>query len=108
MTDLVSQLKKGVARTPELLKGEVKGGSVLLCSRDFRGAQARESRSSAAASDDFVFTNQSGKPLDQEWLNDRVWKPTLRSAGIAERGQYCIRDTFICLALSSRRHSQKS
>jgi hypothetical protein len=55
-----------------------------------------------------VFTNQSGKPLDQEWLNDRVWKPTLRSAGIAERGQYCIRDTFICLALSSRRHSQKS
>jgi hypothetical protein len=39
--------------------------------------------------------------LDQEWLNDFVWKPTLRSAGIAERGQYCIRDTFISLALSS-------
>jgi hypothetical protein len=48
-----------------------------------------------------VFTDQRGTPLDQEWLNDEVWKPTLRKAEITERGQYCIRDTFISLALSS-------
>jgi integrase len=39
--------------------------------------------------------------LSQEWLHKRVWKPTLRRAGIADRGQYAIRDTFISLALSS-------
>jgi hypothetical protein len=54
-----------------------------------------------AASEDFIFTDQSGRPLDQERLNDQVWKQTLRKAGIAERGQYCIRHTFISLALWS-------
>jgi hypothetical protein len=49
----------------------------------------------------FVFAKQNGSPLKQEWLYDFVWKPTLRHAGIAEREQYCIRDTFISLALSS-------
>jgi hypothetical protein len=39
--------------------------------------------------------------LSQEWLNKRIWKPTLRRAGIRERGQYCIRDTFITLSLSA-------
>jgi integrase len=58
-------------------------------------------RSRSVSAEDFVFTGQNSKPLDQEWLNDFVWKPTLRRAGIIERGQYCIRDTFISLALSS-------
>jgi integrase len=52
-------------------------------------------------SDDFVFIDSRGRPLSQEWLNKRVWKPTLRRAGIRERGQYCIRDTFITLSLSA-------
>jgi hypothetical protein len=39
--------------------------------------------------------------FDQERLNDQVGKPTLRKAGIAERGQYCNRDTFTSLAISS-------
>jgi hypothetical protein len=39
--------------------------------------------------------------MSQEWLHKRVWKPTLRRAGIAGRGQYAIRDTFISLAFSS-------
>ena len=51
--------------------------------------------------DDFVFVDRQGRPLSQEWLNKRVWKPTLRRAGIRERGQYCIRDTFITLSLSA-------
>jgi hypothetical protein len=58
-------------------------------------------RANSASPEAFVFTKQNGSPLDQEWLNDFVWKPTLRRAGIAEREQYCIRDTFISLALSS-------
>jgi hypothetical protein len=33
-----------------------------------------------------VFTDQHGRPLDQEWLSDEVWKPTLRKAEITERG----------------------
>jgi hypothetical protein len=51
--------------------------------------------------DDFVFVDSRGRPLSQEWLNKRVWKPTLRRVGIRERGQYCIRDTFISLSLSA-------
>ncbi len=51
--------------------------------------------------DDFVFVDRRGRPLSQEWLNKRIWKPALRRAGIRERGQYCIRDTFITLALSA-------
>jgi integrase len=51
--------------------------------------------------DDFVFTNPAGQPLSQERLHDRVWTSTLVRAGIPRRGQYCIRDTFITLALSS-------
>jgi integrase len=66
-----------------------------------RALERVRSRATATGSEDFVFTDQRNRPLDQEWLNDEVWKPTLRNAGIAERGQYCIRDTFISLALSS-------
>lgn len=50
---------------------------------------------------DYVFTDSIGRPLSQEWLAKRVWKPTLRAAGIASRGQYSIRDTFITLALTA-------
>ena len=67
----------------------------------FEALERLRERATATAPEDFVFTNQSRRPLDQEWLNDHVWKLTLRSAGIGERGQYCIRDTFISLALSS-------
>ena len=48
-----------------------------------------------------MFTNPAGQPLSQERLHDRVWTSTLVRAGIPRRGQYCIRDTFITLALSS-------
>jgi len=67
----------------------------------FETLERLRERAISTTPEDFVFTNQSRRPLDQEWLNDHVWKPTLRSAGIGERGQYCIRDTFISLALSS-------
>jgi hypothetical protein len=40
------------------------------------GALARlRERAISTAPEDFVFTNQSRRPLDQEWLNDHVWNP---------------------------------
>lgn len=67
----------------------------------FRAIERQRERVASAGPDDFVFTNPRGGPLDQEWLNDHVWKPALHRASIGERSQYCIRDTFISLALSS-------
>jgi integrase len=54
-----------------------------------------------AGPDDFLFIDDQGRPLSQEWPNKRVWKLTLRLAGVRGRGQYCIRDTFITLSLSA-------
>ena len=67
----------------------------------FRIIEEIHSRVTHRNGDDFVFADQEGRPLSQEWLNKRIWKPTLRRAGIRERGQYCIRDTFITLSLSA-------
>jgi integrase len=50
---------------------------------------------------EYVFTDQAGMPLSQEWLHKRVWLPTLRRCGLHARGQYNIRDTFITTALSA-------
>jgi integrase len=50
---------------------------------------------------EYVFTDQEGEPLSQEWLHKRVWLPTLRRCGVHARGQYNIRDTFITNALSA-------
>ena len=67
----------------------------------FAAFQRLRERAQAAGPEDYVFTSRHGLPLSQEWLNEAVWKPTLRRAEIRERGQYCIRDTFITIALSS-------
>jgi integrase len=58
-------------------------------------------RQAQAGGEDFVFVDSDRRPLSQEWLNKRIWQPTLRRAGMRERGQYCIRDTFITLSLSA-------
>ena len=50
---------------------------------------------------EFVFADSRGAPINQEWIARRIWKPTLRVAGISSRGQYSIRDTFISLAISA-------
>ncbi len=95
------------ARIPRLggLEAEPKTGPrEVQCSyapEVFGAFQRLRRRAESAGPDDFVFTSQRGNPLSQEWLNECVWKPALRRAGVRERGQYCIRDTFISLALSS-------
>lgn len=67
----------------------------------FRVLERIRDREIDAGAEDFVFVDSQGRPLSQEWLNKRVWKQTLKRAGIRERGQYCIRDTFITLSLSA-------
>lgn len=67
----------------------------------FRVLERIREREGHADAEDFVFVDSKGRPLSQEWLNKRVWKQTLKRAGIQERGQYCIRDTFITLSLSA-------
>ena len=63
--------------------------------------ERRRRASLAAGVRDYLFCDSAGRPLDQEQLAKRVWKPTLRSIGVSERGQYNLRDTFITLALSA-------
>ncbi len=98
-------IKRG--RIPRLggLEAEPKTGPrEVLCAyapEVFAAFQRLRERAQSSGPDDYVFTSRHGRPLSQEWLNEKVWKPTLRSAGIRERGQYCIRDTFITIALSS-------
>ncbi|MGO9603696.1 MAG: hypothetical protein ACLQAT_09920 [Candidatus Binataceae bacterium] len=49
--------------------------------------------------EEFVFKSVTGDPLSQDYMNEEIWKPALKAANIAHRGQYSIRDTFITLAL---------
>jgi len=67
----------------------------------FARLDAIRNAKSPAGADDYVFTDSAGQPLSQEWLNKRVWQPTLRRCGLRARGQYNIRDTFITIALSA-------
>ncbi len=52
--------------------------------------------------DDYVFVDEEGSPLSQEWLHKRIWLPALKRAGVTHRGQYAIRDTFITWSLSAQ------
>lgn len=80
------------------------GQRLVDCSYDpaiFAAFERRRVASLATGHRDYVWTDSLGKPLSQEWLAKRVWNPTLRLLGIAHRGQYALRDTFITLALSA-------
>jgi integrase len=67
------------------IEAEPKTGRRLIdCSyapEIFRVLERIRSRRGETAGDDFVFVDAAGHPLSQEWLNKRVWKPTLRKAG---------------------------
>ena len=64
-------------------------------------AGPRSDRAGATGHREYVFTDQAGQPLSQEWLHKLVWLPTIRHCGLHARGQYNIRDTFITNALSA-------
>jgi integrase len=74
------------------------------CSYDpavFEAFRRLKQRSVRTGTGEFVFTDESGNPISQEWLHKKIWLPTLRKLEIRVRGQYNIRDTFITLALSA-------
>ena len=80
------------------------GEREVNCSYDpaiFTALERLRSRSLQTEKPDFVFTDERGAPLSQEWLHKRIWLSTLRKLGFRSRGQYNIRDTFITLALSA-------
>ena len=80
------------------------GQREVVCDYDpmiFEIFERRRRRSLETGHRQYVFTDSRGRPLSQEWLAKRVWKPTLRTIGVSERGQYNIKDTFITLALSA-------
>ena len=88
----------GVEPTPKTGPREVD------CSYDaviFEAFERRRLASIATGQREYVFTDEHGQPLSQEWLNKRIWQLTLRRCGLRARGQYNIRDTFITLALSA-------
>ena len=47
----------------------------------------------------FVFTNQAGRPLDEERFVEKHWHRALRATGIRPRKFYATRHTFISLTL---------
>lgn len=54
----------------------------------FAACQRLRERAQSAGPEDLCLHQPAWLPLSQEWLNEAVWKPTLRRAEIRERGQY--------------------
>ncbi|MBI4611410.1 MAG: site-specific integrase [Candidatus Rokubacteria bacterium] len=61
----------------------------------------REQRAESQLWSEWVFPNERGGHLDITNLRERVWKPTLRLAGLRGRALYQTRHTFATLALAS-------
>lgn len=101
----VAHLRKGRSPRNGGLEAPPKTGAREVdCSYDpeiFAAFERRRRSSIETGKRDFVFADSKGRPISQEWLAKRVWNPTLRRIGLAHRGQYNIRDTFITLALSA-------
>ena len=58
-------------------------------------------RSQSQLRSEWVFPNERGGHLDITNLRERIWKPTLRRAGLRERTLYQTRHTFATLTLAS-------
>jgi integrase len=56
--------------------------------------------------DDLVFTSRNGTPLDPDNVN-RVWKRTLRTAGVRDLPFHALRHTAVSLLLSRERLNPK-
>jgi len=50
---------------------------------------------------EWVFPSERGGHLDITNLRERIWKPTLRRAGLRERTLYQTRHTFATISLAS-------
>jgi integrase len=98
-------LKRGrIARWGGVEAPPKTGEREVDCSYDpaiFGALERLKRRSLQTGKRDFVFTDEHGAPLSQEWLHKSIWSPSLRQIGLRARGQYNIRDTFITLAQSA-------
>jgi integrase len=54
-----------------------------------------------ATETDFVFTTETGSPVNAERFVDKHWRRALRVTGIRPRRLYCARATFISIAVST-------
>ncbi len=101
----IVHLKRGrIARWGGVEAPPKTGEREVDCSYDpaiFEALERLKRRSLRTGKRDYVFTDERGSPLSQEWLHKRIWSTTLRKLGLRGRGQYNIRDTFITLALSA-------
>ena len=61
----------------------------------------RNQRRSTMGKSEYVFLNQYGRPLLPDTMNQHVWKPALRKAGLKERSLYQTRHTFATLMLDA-------
>lgn len=53
------------------------------------------------STEDFVFTNSKGLPLDTHWVSKKLWYPTLKKAGLAKRRAYETRHTAAVLHIAA-------
>lgn len=59
----------------------------------------RDQRKHTMGKSDYVFLNQYGRPLLPDSVNQHVWKPALKKAGLEPRSLYQTRHTFATLML---------
>ena len=83
-------------------------GRELECAFDpeiFRILDRLKKESLAAGRPTWVFHDSLGRPVSEELLHKRVWRPTMRLLGLAEEDEkqssYIMRHSFICAALSA-------
>jgi integrase len=62
----------------------------------------REQRAYTMGKSSYVFLNQYHRPLMPDSMNQHVWKPALRKAGLKERRLYETRHTFATLMLDGK------
>lgn len=85
-----------------------KKGRDLDCEFDpeiFRILESLKRDSLAAGQPAWVFHDSLGRPVSEELLHKRVWRPTMRLLGLPEederQGSYILRHSFITAALSA-------
>lgn len=99
--------KLGVIKVRETrVKGEEGRPKTKKAVRDIRMLPPvvealREQRKRTMGKSEYVFLNQYHRPLFPGSVNEHVWKPALRKAGLEERRLYETRHTFATLMLDA-------
>jgi len=91
-----------------IAKPKNKKGRDLDCGFDpeiFRILERLRRESLAAGRPTWLFHDSNGRPVSEELLHKRCWRPTMRLLGLPEederQGSYILRHSFACSALSA-------